>query len=152
MKITGDVISRFDSMHMPEPNSGCWLWLGNVARPSKPYGRFTVNRKSLGAHRFSYELAHGQSPGEMFVCHKCDNPSCVNPDHLYLGDHTQNMADRKRKGREAKGPNAAVAKFTAEQVQEIRSCPLGNTETAKLYGVNRTTIRRLRVGITYGSV
>ena len=76
----------------------CWLWTG--AKNKKGYGTFYISKyEPIGAHRFSYLLAEGKSPEELFVCHKCDNPSCVRPDHLFLGTNTDNMRDAKKKGR-----------------------------------------------------
>src|SRR3990167_6332282 len=77
----------------------CWLWLG--AKLKKGYGVFreTCPRRSVLAHRVAYELANGPIPGGKFVCHHCDNPSCVRPSHLFLGTQKDNMADCSRKGR-----------------------------------------------------
>lgn len=63
------------------------------------YGVFLVNGRSINAHRFAYQIAHGPVPDDMFVCHRCDNPPCVNPAHLFLGTHVDNMQDMISKGR-----------------------------------------------------
>lgn len=75
----------------------CWNYLGLL--DSAGYGRFTVNGKAEGAHRISYELTHGYVPDGMHVLHKCDNPTCVNPNHLFAGTALDNMQDKCRKGR-----------------------------------------------------
>lgn len=80
----------------------CWLWVGGCSENG--YGAFYWQGKQTGAHRVSYELTHGSIASELLVLHKCDNPPCVNPDHLFLGTHQDNMTDKVLKGRHPKGP------------------------------------------------
>lgn len=76
---------------------GCWLWSGS--RNDKGYGHIHVFNKTIQAHRASWEIANGQIPDGMYICHRCDNPPCVNPEHLFLGSPSDNTRDAVRKGR-----------------------------------------------------
>jgi hypothetical protein len=94
----------------------CWLWTGGRTAPGK-YGLFTENKHRVTAHSFSWRLHHGPIPEGLEVCHTCDNPPCVNPNHLFLGTRLQNMQDCVSKDRQAKGPRV----LPAEAVEDIRS-------------------------------
>jgi hypothetical protein len=98
----------------------CWLWRGAVRR--RGYGVFSLNGRSVVAHRLAYELATGEAPGEKLVCHRCDNPRCCNPAHLFLGTHTDNVRDmlEKGRGRPPRGEQHHSAKLTVTAVREIR--------------------------------
>src|SRR5690349_17498383 len=91
---------RFCEKYVVQPN-GCWLW--SAAQTVGGYGKFKVRGSSARAHRFSYEHASGSIPDGMFVCHRCDEPRCVNPDHLFLGSPKENMLDMVAKGRQPLG-------------------------------------------------
>ena len=92
-------VDRFMAKVEPEPNTGCWLWTA-FCHPETGYGVFKVRKNICNqAHRFAYELFVGPIPDGMICCHKCDNPPCVNPDHIFLGDKQANTSDMVRKGR-----------------------------------------------------
>lgn len=150
----------------------CWLWTAHKNR--KGYGGFGVNGRSGEAHRFSWVLHFGPIPDGLCVLHNCpggDNPSCVRPDHLFLGTKADNCRDRHAKGRDAcgdrsgprihrdqmpRGEQINTAKLTAVQVQEIRrryaAGGINMTELAALYGVDKTNVRHIVRRLTWRHV
>lgn len=84
------------------PESGCWLWLGGWDKEG--YGRISKEGVQTKAHRAFYEIHVGQIPAGMLVCHRCDTPSCVNPNHLFLGTNRDNVLDKVKKGRYSRVP------------------------------------------------
>ena len=91
------IAERLECLSIPEPNSGCLLWTGSVMGIG--YGKVSWNGRQHPAHRMAWAQAHGPIPDGMFVCHRCDVPLCINPDHLFIGTHKDNMADKKSKSR-----------------------------------------------------
>lgn len=81
----------------PNGENGCWLWTGSFTTPG--YGQFRADGKNLSTHRYAYEISRGPIPKGLLVCHHCDNPKCVRPDHLFLGTHKDNHDDSVAKGR-----------------------------------------------------
>ncbi len=101
-------------------SSGCLLWTG--ARDSRGYGTISLpGERKAGVHRVAYELAHGQIPAGMFVCHACDTPACCEPSHLFLGTPTDNVRDMVSKERHAWRHGTPWQKLTVEQIHEIQS-------------------------------
>lgn len=120
---------------------GCWEWQG--ARHGKGYGHFRWNGKVTKAHRVSWAL-YKTDPMPEVVCHRCDNPPCVNPDHLFAGTNAVNIADKMAKGRQAKLDGNGRSKLTSEQVAEIRASTERHVVLAERYGVSPSTIRHAR--------
>jgi hypothetical protein len=91
--------ARFEEKYMPEPNSGCWLWMAHINKWG--YGEIWDNDEQHNrlAHRVSFTLHGGTVHNELLVCHTCDNPCCVNPAHLFIGTNLDNAKDRETKGR-----------------------------------------------------
>lgn len=148
-----------ESWSFKEPNSGCWLWEGFLVGG---YGRCTIGKKkAIYAHRLSYETFVAPIPDGLSILHKCDTPACVNPQHLFVGTHTDNMQDAVRKGRhfmqrhpelsslrghERRGERSILSKLTDAAVADIQS-QKGNTKALCVkYGVHRSTIQRARRG------
>lgn len=138
---------RFWAKVPDRPSDDCWEWTGSRV---DGYGHFGVGRGVKKAHRISWALAHEVPiPDGMYVCHHCDNRACVNPDHLFLGTHAENMADMVAKGRAADrwGARNPNARLTDEDVAEIRRLRTeeGMTQQAiaDQFGVGQTWISRL---------
>ncbi len=131
---------RFEDKVELIPFSTCHWWTG--ATHDGGYGIFNTDHKSDRAHRVSYELYVREIPNGLFVCHKCDNRLCVNPDHLFVGTNQDNMDDMYRKNRnnQPKGENHFCAKLTEEDVIRIRLLFKGGnysiTGLAKKFGVS----------------
>jgi len=125
----------------------CIEWTG--CRNPKGYGQRTINRRHWQAHRWAWTQAHGPIPPGMLVCHRCDNPPCVNVDHLFLGTNADNTADRDTKGRgrwhnPARGEQQGSHKLTQAQVEAIRSDSRSQRVIAADYGVNQSTISKIK--------
>jgi hypothetical protein len=120
-----DTREAFENFVSPEPNTGCWLWVGVVNRPN---GYGLVGNIPKGAH----------------ILHRCDMPCCVNPDHLFAGSILENAHDKIAKGRDAKGERNGQSKLTEDDVRAIRGDARTLLAVAADYGVGATTISEVR--------
>lgn len=131
------------------PNE-CWEW--PHARTPRGYGRQVVGGRIEYAHRLSFRAFNGPIPEGQNVCHRCDNPPCWNPAHLFAGSSVANNRDRDLKGRGYHGERHHAAKLTAEDVREIRASHQTGVELAREYGVSPFTIYKLLHGRSWKHV
>ena len=142
------LVERFNSKYRKD-ESGCWIWTASTA--GKGYGQIKLpgQRKQIYAHRLSYLIHKGEEPGNKHVCHTCDNPRCVNPDHLFIGTSQDNHDDMKAKGRHTYGEKSATVKLTEEQVKQIvnmLSAKVPQIRIAKAFNVHQSTISKINLG------
>ena len=167
---TTETIARFWS-HVTKADN-CWTWVGSHL--PQGYGTFFPKKNSpVRAHRFAWVITNGPIPDGMHVCHRCDNPPCVRPDHLFLGTPKENVADMIRKKRHwtggprfkvgdlhwshlhrehFQGENNGRAKLTAADVIAIRASSESTAALARRYGVTPTTVGLARKGKTWTSL
>lgn len=130
-----------------DKTENCWLWMGR----KHPFGygvllfgrEIARDRKQAFAHRVAWELTYGTIPSRTQVCHSCDVPVCCNPAHLFLGTQRDNMADKVKKDRQAKGTKVGCAKLTEDNVREIRACwgvMATQRQLAREFGVHQSII------------
>lgn len=139
----------------PLDGGACWLWTGGTNQ--RGYGKLRVLDRTLTAHRASYELAFGEIPYGMLVCHHCDNRLCVRPDHLFLGTHADNQQDKHAKGRAVfcHGEKHPMAKLSEAQVHEIRQAIAageGQRKIATRYGVTQMVVSNIHTGKSWRRV
>ena len=150
----GDPSARSNARGLPfeeryeKLENGCWEWMWG--KNTSGYGAYAALGQKA-AHRVAWVRAFGAIPTGLHVLHRCDNPACVNPDHLFLGTHQDNMADLRVKGRAyaAKGEANMSAKLTRTQVLQIMADPRTCTEIAAEYGINATSVDNIRNGKTW---
>lgn len=142
-----------------DKSGDCWNWMAGLT--SAGYGSFKIKNgrptwMTVQAHRMAYELTKGDIPKGLYVCHTCDNPICVKPDHLYLGTPSDNNRDAKERGRlnPSVGERNSHAKLTPEQVSEIRNArgQLSQRKLARLYGITASTVWHIQARRTWVNV
>ena len=148
------LIGRLERNSMPEPNTGCWFWIKSLTIDG--YGRMGYMGSLMLSHRASYLAHKGDIPKGYCVCHKCDNPSCINPEHLFLGTHEQNMNDRNSKKRDPRGIMFSHTKFTESDIRKIRTVykqgGLSMAKIGKQFNTDSSQIYRIVRGKTWGHI
>jgi hypothetical protein len=155
------LVDAFDSRYKKSNISECWEWKGWKNKGG--YGYFSFDGFKYAAHRHAYTLRNGSIPHGLMICHKCDNPSCVNPDHLFAGTNGDNVRDAYLKKRRnpvpidsmPRGDNCYLSKLTEKDVIDIKKMfndGKRNTEIAKIYGVIHQTISCIRNNKTWKHV
>ena len=130
----------------------CWVWTASVT--DRGYGRFFDGSKTVRSHRVSYGLCVGIVPRNQDCLHRCDNPGCVNPSHLWIGTQADNNIDCIAKDRmpDTRGARASNAQLTEGQVKEIKHSPEMGIVMAAKFGVSKATISRIRNGVCWSNI
>lgn len=136
-----------------DKSGDCWEWLAH--KDGSGYGKFMLDGSSRLAHRVSADLS-GLSIKGVCVCHKCDNPGCVNPDHFFLGTRGDNNRDRHVKGRSSGGANNGqdnpMSKLTEEEILWIRQLGGPQRKIARCFGIAQQTVSKIRSSKTWGHI
>ena len=132
---------RFDEYAGSGSPDECWVWRGGLSQAG--YGKFWRNGRTDLAHRVMYEYTLGAVPDDMWVLHRCDNPPCMNPRHLFLGTHADNENDKDAKGRRKRGSQTRKSKLDEARVTQIREMHAAGVQQktiAREFGVDITTV------------
>lgn len=156
--ITQNDIDRFWKYVNVASENDCWIWTGTL--DANGYGVYSAKRVLYKAHRVSYFLHHKSIDKNLMCCHSCDNPPCVNPNHLWLGTQGENSLDRHKKGRtrtgHLRGQDNPGAKLTENDVRFIRKnhnhCEFSTRKLAAMFGVCQTKIRQVLSGQAWKGV
>jgi hypothetical protein len=141
-KLTAADLKRFWSK--VDKSGDCWEWTACTDKDG--YGGFKLSGKQCKAHRVAYLIHYDVDPGDELVCHSCDNPGCVNPEHLFLGTPAENSKDMTMKGRSAKGGQCAMSELSEDDVKAILASDKSHTELAERYGVTDVAISCIKLG------
>lgn len=146
MKKKQPLKERFLSHVIPEPNSGCWLWMSALFKHG--YGKFGFNDRADYAHRVAWLIFKGPIHWGALVLHDCDTKPCVNPDHLHLGDHALNALEASQRGRlpyrDHRGAANSNARLDEVDVRFIRADPSSQENIARRYGITQNMVSKIK--------
>lgn len=142
-----DLRTKIRKVSAVDPATGCWNFTG--AARNKGYGQISIRGKVTLAHRAAYELFLGPIPSGLQICHRCDNPLCINPSHLFAGSAEENMQDAAKKGRTARGGNHPCAKLTEADARAIRGMEGHPREIARRFNVSPSAVIGIRLRRTW---
>jgi hypothetical protein len=140
---TRPLFDRLEEKAERVPIGGCWIWMG--ATSQKGYGVLSIRARPRFAHRLMWTAVHGAIPAGMSVCHRCDNPPCVNPAHLFIGTAAHNSTDMLRKGRQRRPSKIAGAKRA--EAESLLLSGMSAVAVAARFGVSRNTVMRAVGGV-----
>ena len=129
---------KFKYKYVVNEDTGCWDWIG--AKTNDGYGKMRNGDKFIYAHRYSASVHIGHIPSGMIVCHRCDNPGCVNPKHLFIGSIKDNMVDKATKGR----GNTSHQRISVSVIKSIIDSPLSSYKEAVIHGISSSWVRYIR--------
>lgn len=132
-----------------DQTTGCWNWI--KYRDRDGYGNIAVKSKPMQAHRASYQVFVGPLEPSLFICHTCDNPSCINPDHLYQGTHKQNQKDKQNRQRIV-GEKHPYAKLKDTDILKIRNSDLSQEKLGKIYNVTQAHVGRIKRNLNWSHI
>lgn len=126
---------------------GCWEW--TASKCSGGYGNFYYENGYIGSHKASWSISNGPIPEGLCVCHRCDNPACVRPSHLFLGSISDNAKDRDSKGRGNRPQLPVRAKLSPDQVREISTAEGSQRDIASRFGVSQPCVSLIKRGLRW---
>lgn len=155
LPVNPDLASEFWNRVVQGEPDVCWPWLGSFLRTDKkqaPYGRYCSRRfGALKAHRISYAIHYGEIADGLLICHACDNPSCVNPAHLFAGTPRDNVLDAISKNRWSSGPEHGARLWHLKKGEDHISAKLSDLQVQEIYKLALTgDISQKEIGQRYG--
>lgn len=154
------LVARFNTKWVLDSETGCWLWTASVAGPMG-YGQIKLprERKQAYAHRVSYMIHHGEIPVGRQICHRCDTPRCVNPEHLFLGTSQDNHDDMVAKGRGRGGssvgetnPSAKLSETEVREIKKLLAAGVSGRRIAKFFSISSPLVSMIAKGKLWSHV